>query len=136
LLDVAEEFDLPVVLHSRKAEQDVFDIVAQRKLAAVIFHHYSGNMSLAKQIVSNGYYISLPTTTASSKTLRKIAKNFPLENLLTETDAPFNSPEKNVPNVPQNVKFTLRLMENLRNMEMQKIDKIIVANARKIFRLS
>jgi TatD DNase family protein len=136
LLDVAEEFDLPVVLHSRKAEQDVFDIVSQRKLAAVIFHHYSGNMSLAKQIVSNGYYISLPTTTANSKTLIKIAKKFPLKNLLTETDAPFNSPEKNVPNVPQNVKFTLRLMEDLRNIEMQKIDKIIVANARKIFRFS
>ena len=132
-LDIAEEFDLPVVLHSRKAEQDVFDIVSQRKFRSVVFHHYSGNMTLAKQIVDKGYFISLPTTTPRSNTLGKIGKTFPLQNLLTETDSPFNSPVKDEMNVPQNVEFTLGFLEKIRSQPKAEIEKIIDENAKQIF---
>lgn len=135
-LDVAEEFSMPVILHSRKAEEDVFAIVSQRKFPAVVFHHYSGNMTLAKEIIEKGFYISLPTTTPNSKNLKKIARSFPLENLLTETDAPFNSPEKGKPNVPQNVKYTLELLASLRNASKEEIGKIIDKNGKQIFGIS
>ncbi len=134
-LDIAEELNLPVVLHSRKAEEDVFNIISQRKTVHVVFHHYSGNMTLAKEILEKGYYISMPTTLHHSKTLQKIAKSFPLENLLTETDSPFNSPTADKINVPQNVSYTLKFIEKLRNEKFEKIDAVTTRNAKKIFNL-
>ena len=132
-LSLAEELNLPVVLHSRNAEERVFEIVSQTKIDKVVFHHYSGNMTLAKKIIEKGYYISLPTTLDRSKVLLKIAKNFPLGNLLTETDSPFNSPVKEENNFPKNVKFTLQKIAEMRNISFEKIDEIILQNAVEIF---
>ncbi len=132
-LDIAEEFNMPIVLHSRKAEEDVFDIVSQRKFRNVVFHHYSGNVTLAQKIIEKGYYISIPTTIATSKNLRKIGKSFNLQHLLTETDSPFNSPIEGKPNVPQNVSYTLKLLSELRNEPISKIEHSIDENGTKIF---
>ncbi len=132
-LELAREMRLPVVLHSRKAEEDVFEIVSQTDLRYVVFHHYSGNITLANQIVDRGYYISMPTVTPTSKNLLKIAEKFPLERMLTETDSPFNSPFPGKQNVPNNVRVTIEKIAEKRAMDFEKVDSILTLNARDIF---
>lgn len=132
-LELAREMRLPVVLHSRKAEEDVFDIVSKTDLKYVVFHHYSGNIKLADHIVDYGYYISMPTITLTSKNLLKIAEKFPLEHLVTETDSPFNSPFSGVPNVPKNVFVTIDKIAEKRDMDFEQVDAILTRNAKDIF---
>ncbi len=134
-LELSKELKLPAILHLRKAEQDGFDIVTKNDVKNVLFHYFSGSMTLAKEIVQEGYYMSLGTLLMRSKNTKKIAKRFPLNRLFTETDSPFNSPYPNTPNVPQNVKFVLEKMSELRNQSVQEIDSIIMDNARKFFNI-
>lgn len=135
MLDLAKELNLPAILHTRKAEQECFDIVIQNGLKDVVFHCYAGNLTLAKEIINHGYYISVGTNLLRSKNTKKIAKNYPLEQLLTETDAPFLSPYSGKINVPQNVKFVLEEISKLRDMPVEEIDKVIEENCRRLFRI-
>ena len=135
-LELAKEIDKPVVLHLRKAEQEGFDTVVEQKMKDVIFHYYSGNVTLARQIVEKGYYISIPTMIDRSSNLKDIAKKFPLENLLTETDSPFSSPIPNQTNVPQNVEHTIKKIAELRNTSFEEVDKRTTENAKRIYRLN
>lgn len=135
LLDFSVELKLPVVLHSRKAEEDVFEIVSRSDVEKVVFHHYSGNVTLAKQIVDRGYFISMPTITPTSKNLLKIAEKFPLESMVTETDSPFNSPVPGKLNVPNNVRVTIQKIADVRETNFQEIDSILTRNAKNIFKI-
>ena len=136
-LELSKELKLPVVLHTRKAEQGCFDIVTNNDIKQAIFHSYSGNMTLARQIIEENYFISLTTTLMGSKNTKKIAQKYPLENLFTETDSPFLSPYPDQKiNVPQNVRFVLERMSELREMKIEEIDKIIMQNSKKVFNLS
>ncbi len=132
-LSLAGEMRLPVVLHSRKAEEDVFEIVSQTDLKNVVFHHYSGNITLANQIADRGYYVSMPTITPTNKNLIKIAERFPLELMVTETDSPFNSPFPGKHNVPNNVRVTTQKIAEKRGMDFEKVDAILTRNARDVF---
>jgi len=132
-LDIAKELNLPVILHLRKAAQEGFDIITNNDIKTAIFHCYAGNLTLAKEIIEQGYYISVSTNLMNSKNTKKIAKRFPLENLLTETDAPYLSPFPEKPNVPQNVKYILEKMSELRQQPIEEIDKVIMNNAKKLF---
>jgi len=134
-LDLAKELKLPVVLHLRKAEQDGFNIVANRDMKKVLFHYFSGSMTLAKEVIDEGYYMSLGTLLMRSKNTKKIAKKFSLDRLFTETDSPFNSPEQGKSNTPQNVKIVIEKMSELRNQPFEEIDKITTKNAKKFFKI-
>ena len=134
-LDLAKELKKPVVLHLRKAEQEGFDTVVNNNMKEVVFHYYSGNITLARQIITKDYMISIPTTIGTSGNLRDIARKFPLEYLLTETDSPFSSPIANMPNVPQNVKLTIEKIAELRGDKFDVIDSMTTKNAERFFNL-
>lgn len=134
-LGLAKELKLPVILHTRKAEQECFEIVADNDVKEAVFHCYAGSLTLAKQIIQEGYHISIGTNLVRSKNTKKIAKKFPLTQLLTETDAPFLSPYPGKVNVPQNVRFVLEKMSELRGMSIESIDRVIMENARRLFRI-
>lgn len=132
-LGLAKELKLPVILHTRKAEQDVLEIIVDNDVKNAVFHSYTGNLSLAKRIIEEGYYISINTILPTSKNSKKIVKNMPLEQLLTETDAPFLSPYPHKPNVPQNVKLVLEKMSEIRKEDIKEIDKTIMDNCKSLF---
>jgi len=134
-LDLAKELKKPVVLHLRKTEQEGFDTVVAENMKEVVFHYYSGNMTLAKQIVEKNYYISIPTIINNRSTLKDIGKKFPLEQLLTETDSPYSSPIPNTINVPQNIRLTIEKIAELRKVPIQEADVRTSENAKRIFKI-
>jgi len=133
MLDLADELNLPVILHTRKAEQECFNIVSERGFKEVVFHCYSGNMTLAKEIKKRGYYISIGTNIMRSKNTKKLGQRFPLNQILTETDSPFLSPHPGKKNVPQNVAYVLEKISELREMLAEEIDAVIEKNCEKLF---
>lgn len=80
-----------VSVHSRKAEKDVLAILKKYNVKNVIFHWYSGPIGLIDEIVEEGYYFSINEAMSRSEKGRKIISRIPLERILTESDAPYNS---------------------------------------------
>lgn len=134
-LRLARELGKPVVLHTRKAEQECFDMVVSHGIKNAVFHCYSGGMTLARQIIDSGFLISLSTNIDRSKNTRKIAKSFPLDMLLTETDSPFLSPMPGQKNEPVNVKLVVEKIAELRGMNVEEVDRQTTENAIKFFNL-
>ena len=79
-----------VSVHSRKAEKELLALLLEYRIPNVIFHWYSGSISLITNIVSAGYYFSVNEAMTKSSNGRKILSTIPKERILTESDAPYN----------------------------------------------
>lgn len=93
---IAREWSLPLVIHSRKAEEIVLKILALEKFPnPVVFHCYTGNKLAATEILKRGYFLSFSgiITFKNAKELREIVENTPLQQLFCETDSPYLAPE-------------------------------------------
>ena len=135
---IARELDLPLVIHSRNAEVEVLKILAIEKFdLPVVFHCFTGNMCAAEEILQRGYSISISgiITFKKADELRKIVKTIPLQQLFSETDSPYLSPEprRGEINTPLNV---IKVVEKIAAIKSMDIDKINAAISENFLRLT
>ena len=92
-LELARKYDLPVVIHDREAHGDMMDILRKYRPRGVV-HCFSGSVELARETVALGMYIGLGgvVTFKNARHSVEVAKDIPLDRLLTETDAPYMAP--------------------------------------------
>ena len=93
-LIAATEVDLPVVIHSREADDEVFEIIKASPVRRGVIHSFSGDALLAQKYVDMGFYIGINGVITFDKTgrLAGVVKTIPLDKLLLETDAPYLTP--------------------------------------------
>lgn len=133
LIELAKELKLPVIVHSRKAELDVVELLETAKNLKIIMHCFSGSLNLVKRAEKNGWYFSIPTNVLYSSHFQKIVETVSLSRILTETDSPFLSPMKGKRNEPANIVHTIDKIAKIKNIEETEIKKIIFMNYQKIF---
>ena len=136
-LKIAEELNLPVLIHDREAHEDTFEIIQKFNLKDVIFHCFSGNAEFAQKCIDKGYYIAIGgvVTFKNAKDLKEVAKLTPLDNLLLETDAPYLAP---VPyrgklNTPAYLKYIAEEIANLKEINVELVKEKTTQNAKRIF---
>ncbi|MGP3667965.1 MAG: TatD family hydrolase [Candidatus Bathyarchaeota archaeon] len=134
-LGLAEDLDLPVILHFRNALEDGFKIVLDNKVEKAVFHCFTGKRKLAYEIAKKGYYISVAPNIIKSKDIKKAVKDIPLEKILTETDSPFLAPD-NRRNVPQNVKIVIEKIAEIKKASFFEVGEKTVKNAVEVFNLN
>jgi TatD DNase family protein len=138
LLDLAIEYNKPVVIHDREAHGDVFSIVHQRKnkLKGVL-HCYSGSLESAKQYIRLGFYISFSGTLTykNATNLKRTAANIPLEYIMCETDSPYLSPEpeRGRRNDPSKVKHVVAELARIKGIPFEQAAEITKENGKKLF---
>ena len=137
-IDLANELNLPIVIHSRDASVDTINVIKEHTVKkAGIFHCCQFNQEMIKQALELGYYISFagPVTFKNSKNASDIVKLVPLDRILIETDSPYLSPEPNrgKRNDSKNVKFIAQKIANFKEMPIDEIAKITYENALRIF---
>jgi TatD DNase family protein len=138
-LELAREFDLPLIVHARRAvEQAIHAIRAVGGLRGVV-HSYAGSREQARQLHELGFLIGLggPVTYARAKRLRQVAAQVPLEQLLLETDAP-DQPDcesRGTRNEPARLPRVLAEIAVLRGMAPEALAEATTANARRLFGL-
>lgn len=138
-LQLAREFDLPVIVHARRAVDAV--IAAVRRIGGLrgVVHSYSGSVEQAQQLWRAGFMLGLggPVTYDRANRLRKLAATMPLEYLLLETDAP-DQPDAGIRgqrNEPARITEVLRTIATLRAMEPDDLARATTANAQRLFAL-
>ena len=136
-LKIAEELQIPVLIHDREAHEDTFNILEEFNLKDVVFHCFSGNAEFAKKCINKGYYIAIGgvVTFKNAKDLKEVAKITPLDKLLLETDAPYLAP---VPyrgklNSPAYLKYIAQEIANLKEIDIEEVKKQTTLNAQRIF---
>lgn len=87
LLELAEKYEKPVIVHSRGAWKECFELVKQYSVNAV-FHWFSGPLEVLREIIKHNYYISATLAVSYSKEHREAVKYSPISNLVLETDSP------------------------------------------------
>ena len=123
-LDLAEKYNLPIVVHTRDSIQDVYDVLKKRKLKGVI-HCFNGSYEMAQLFIKLGYKLGIGgVVTFKNSKLYELIEKIDIENILIETDSPYLSPEpfRGKKNIPSNVYY---VAEKIANIKGEKVDKII-----------
>ena len=133
VISLAEKLNKPLVVHSRKAESDALDLIESSKLKKVIMHCFTPKMSIVKRAQELGYNFSIPTVITRLEHFQEMVKRIPLNQLLTETDAPFLSPFRGKRNEPSFIVESLKKMAEIKNMDVKEVENNIYMNYQKLF---
>ncbi len=145
-LEMAEQLDLPVVIHTRNASAEdraciteTLDILADFSLSGVL-HSFSGNLKEAKRTLDLGFYIGItgPVTYKNAVELNKVVSAVPIDRILIETDSPFLSPVPNrgKRNEPAFVRIIAEKVSEIHNQPLKVVAEITTSNAQRLFQWS
>lgn len=133
LLDLANQFDKPVIIHCRYSHERSFKMVSEKKIHRAVFHWYSGPLDLLDEIISHGYFISATPATLYSLHHQEAIKKAPLKNILLETDTPVIYQE--MESRPKHVRVTLEQVARLKGLDILEVASQTTANACEFFGL-
>jgi TatD DNase family protein len=148
MLDLARESGLPVIVHSREADDDVERMLSSWALRARhhverpmgVMHYFSGDPDMARRLTELGILISIHTSVTHPKRtlLRRVAFEVPLDALVIETDSPYGAPQKvrGKRNEPAYVVEAARQIAELKFVSLEEVARITSANAARLFRFS
>lgn len=135
-LEIAEEFNLPVVIHTRDATFDTYDILSRYKVKGII-HCFSGSLEMAKKFIDLGFYLGIGgVVTFKNSKLGSVVREVGLENIVLETDSPYLSPFRGEKNEPKNVKIVAEYIANLLDVSVLEVGEVTTSNAFRVFDLS
>lgn len=140
-LALAKEVDLPVVIHTRDAAQETFDILKEAQDGSLrgVLHCYSGSPEMALEYVKMGFYISLagPVTFKNARVAREVAKVVPLDKLLIETDCPYLTPEpyRGKRNEPIFVRYVAGTIAEVKGISFEELAKATNRNTKELFKI-
>ena len=138
-IEAAIDLDIPIIIHSRNAELETFDILAQYKdkKPKILMHCFTGSKVFAEKLMNFNTYFSASgiITFKNSVDLQNTFKTIPIENLLIETDSPYLAPVPNrgKKNEPSFIKYTAEKLAELKNISYSEIVKYTTDNFNNLF---
>ncbi|MCL1996654.1 MAG: TatD family hydrolase [Defluviitaleaceae bacterium] len=144
-LKIAQEVNLPIIIHCREAHGQTFDILKKAQMptrqgrGAGVMHCYSGSVELALEYVKMGYYLGVGgvVTYKNAKNLIDVVAKIPLEHILIETDAPYLTPIPNrgKRNDSTNLKYVVERIAQIKGCSPENVADATTANALNFFEL-
>ena len=136
-LRLAEEVNKPVIIHSRDASQETFDIIQSTNIRRGSIHCYSGSAQMAQDYVKMGFHIGVGgvVTFSNAKKLVETVEAIPIESILIETDCPYLAPNPNrgKRNDSTNLKYIVEKIAEIKKMTPEDVAKITENNAKSLF---
>lgn len=126
MLHLAEKLNLPVIIHSRGTTSKIVEMLPSYRLKRVLLHWFSNPISLLREVVDYGFYISEGPPVVYSNGIREVIKRIPLSNLLTETDGPvryFGGSFKGLLTTPIFLSVVVKAIADIK-----QLDEVTVAN--------
>lgn len=136
MLHLAEDLDLPVIIHSHGTTAQIVDMLPSYRVKKVLLHWFSDPTSSLSKAVDNGYYISEGPPTVYSDGIRDVVRKVPLTNLLTETDGPvhfFKPPFNGKRTTPAFIPQVVNAIAEIKNMTGEEVADKIVSNFQQFF---
>lgn len=131
-IKLSKELGLPLIIHARGAFEETVGILEKKDAKNVLMHFFSAK-ELLDRVIKNNWYISVNTTLLTSKKIKKIVRDMPMERILTETDSPWLG--KGERNTPLNIKKVIEKIAEIKKLSFEEVDKITTENSTKFFSL-
>lgn len=133
-LELAREMNLPVDIHSRKAANDTLEILKKNPVRGII-HSYSGSIEMARLFMKEGFYLSFGASVLfkNAKKPQEVVRQIPLDRLLIETDAPYQSPIKDKRHEPADVVAIYEAIAEIRQMPLAELCAAVEYNFDQVF---
>lgn len=140
-IKLANELNLPIVIHTREAVMDTLQILKENPVKNKgMFHCCPLNRELVKEGLKLDFYISFcgPVTFKNSKNANEIISMVPNDKMLIETDSPYLSPEplRGKRNDPRNVRYTAQKVADVKQLSIEEVSEITYNNAEKLFKIN
>jgi TatD DNase family protein len=140
-IEASIELDKPIIIHSREAEKETFEILNsyKNKNLKILMHCFTGSLEFSKKLSTLDAFFSASgiITFNNSKELQNTFKTIPLKKILIETDSPFLAPipMRGKKNEPSFIKYTLEKLSTLKVTTVENLSKITTDNFNKLFNL-
>ncbi len=139
LIELAKGLDLPLVVHTRQAQEDTLKILKTAMPLRAVVHCFSGDENFLKECLGLGFFISFTCNITYKKAqgLRDMVRLTPLDKLMLETDAPYLSPEafRGKRNEPAQIKLLAEEVSRIKGVSFEKIADKTTENAKAFFKL-
>tara|TARA_B100001996_G_scaffold224300_1_gene172631 strand:+ start:607 stop:1380 length:774 start_codon:yes stop_codon:yes gene_type:complete len=138
-IHAAIKSNLPLIIHTRNAQDDTINIMKEegKKSVTGVMHCFTESYEMAKQAIDLGFYISFSgiITFKNAESLRDTVKKIPIENILIETDSPYLAPvpKRGKMNEPSNVIYVAEKIAELKNISVEKVAEITTNNFFSLF---
>lgn len=138
-IDLALQYDLPIVIHSRNATAECIEMVQDKQNGKLkgIFHCFSGTVMEAKKIIALGFYLGIGgVVTFKKSTLPEVLKRIDLEHLVLETDSPYLTPvpHRGKRNESSYIPFVAEKVAEIKGVSVDDVAKVTTANALELYR--
>ena len=135
-LEIAEKNKKPVIVHSRDAVQDTYDMLIKYNIIGSI-HAFSGSLEMAKGFINKGFYLGIGgvCTFKNAKNIVNVIENIDLAYILLETDSPYLTPEpyRGQINTPAYIPLIAKKIREIKNKELSEVISITTKNAESLF---
>jgi TatD DNase family protein len=136
---LAQELNLPVIIHDRDAHEQSLRMVRASGIRRGVFHCFSGDYEMAKQCLDLGFYLSVPgvVTFDKAKTLQNVVKHVPLSSLLLETDCPYLAPNpyRGKRNEPAYIVQTAKKVAEIKGLLWEDVAAVTAQNTLSLFHI-
>ncbi|MFN3550475.1 MAG: TatD family hydrolase [Endomicrobiia bacterium] len=136
-IDFAKEKNLPLIIHCRNSDEEIYNILKEKNVSNGVLHCYSSDYDFAKKILDLGLYLGFTgiITFKKDNKISETIKYVPVEKILIETDAPYLSPEpfRGKINTPLNLYYILNKVSELKKINIKIIENILDKNATELF---
>ncbi len=138
-IDLALQYDLPIVIHSRESTDECIDVVRKKQNGKLtgVFHCFGGTKEQAAQIADLGFYLGIGGVITFKKAgLQDVVKETPLEHIVLETDAPYLAPTpyRGKRNESAYTVLVAQKIAELKGIALEEVAKITTENAEKLFK--
>lgn len=138
-IKAAQTLKKPLIIHTRKAEEDTLKILRDHHVNSGIFHCFTESYAMAKAGLDLGFYISFSgiITFKNADDLREVVKKIPLEQMLVETDAPYLTPMpyRGKPNFPGYTRLVAECIAGLKGIKYEEVCETTTNNFMNLFKL-
>lgn len=138
-LELTKELDLPVVIHSRDACQETFDMIKVSGVKSGVIHCFSGSKELAKEYVKRGFHIGIggALTFKNARKTVEVVETIPLEYILIETDCPYLTPvpHRGKRNDSSYLGHVVDKIAEIKNISAEEVANVTSNNAKKLFKI-
>ncbi len=135
-LEIASKYKKPIIVHSRDAIQDTYDMLSAYNLSGSI-HAFSGSLEMAEKFINLGYYLGIGgvATFKNAKNIVSVIKEIDLAYLLLETDSPYLSPEpfRGQINTSANIPLIAKKISEIKELPLAVVTEKITKNAESLF---
>jgi len=138
---LAKELKLPIIVHSRDAAKDTYDLMVEHNAKEIggVIHCYSYSAEMAKNFLNLGYYIGIdgPVTFKNGRKNREVVEAVPLDRLVIETDSPYLTPDpfRGQRNNSTYLKYVVEKIAEIKNVSSEEVERITYENALKLYRI-